>query len=1047
MIFFRGPNLRLTYHRKIGTRLGVGFAIVVGLTILLGVIALMRMNSLANLTQDLYNHPLVVSNAVRDIRGNILAMHHSMKEAVLAQTDKQRQEAVSQVDQEEQKAIQSFDTLYSRFLGGKADIDAARQAFGDWRPIRSEVIDLLQSGRKDQADQITQGKGAEQVLRIDERLQVISDFAKQMAASFFNSAQESGQRQLWIMSGLILLISIVSILGGFFITRSITGPLGYVIEQMGRVAGGNLDHKINLDSDDEIGLLARTFDDMTGNLKKITASRNELDAANQQLGAANQQLAASNQQLHTSEQRRESIISTVPGVVYRMQMDADGVFSIPYISPQAESIIGHPLNILTNSDCFFDLIHSEDADGFLLSLRDSARTLEPLTLEFRVFDKNGQMKWLRGISKPQRFADNSTIWNGIIIDITDRKQDEARLRENEERYRIVADNTYDWEFWIGPDDQYVYISPSCQRITGFSSEAFKTDLNLLKTIIHPEDQQSYHIHVINARTRYSVGNIEFRIINKDGQVRWIEHVCQPIFDRDGKWLGTRGNNRDITDRKQAEEAILVSEARYRRLFETARDGILILDADSGQIVDVNPFIKDLLGYSHEEILDKKIWEIGLFKNIAASKEAFLELQNKDYIRYENLPFETKDGRRIAVDFIGNVYLVDHQRVFQCNIRDNTTRVQAEEALQQSEKRFRSLIENAPDAIFIQSKGRFVYLNSVMAQLLGASSPDELLGREFMERIAPEYQEAIRNRIRFQQETHKLAPPMEQEYLRLDGSRIPVETTAVTIRFQDSDAHLVFVRDITNRKKAEETQQIHQADMAHLLRLSEVGEMASGLAHEINQPLCAIENYAQACLRLMKTNPDSIRLGDVIKDISDQAERAGKIIHRIKGLVRKKPPHFEYAGIKDIVREAVDLLITDAKKREIQICLNIPDNLTPVYADFILIEQVIFNLTRNGFEAMDNPQISKKELTIQAQAGSNSMIEVCISDTGCGIPEENIKKIFESFFTTKPDGLGIGLSLSRTVIESHSGQIWATANADGGTTFHFTLSTRSQPDET
>jgi signal transduction histidine kinase len=145
-------------------------------------------------------------------------------------------------------------------------------------------------------------------------------------------------------------------------------------------------------------------------------------------------------------------------------------------------------------------------------------------------------------------------------------------------------------------------------------------------------------------------------------------------------------------------------------------------------------------------------------------------------------------------------------------------------------------------------------------------------------------------------------------------------------------------------------------------------------------------------------------------------------------------------------EAIELVNAKAKKRNVHVDLNIPDNLSPVYADFILIEQVIPNLIRNGFDAMDSPKIHKKELTIKAQTGSNRMIKVCISDTGCGIPDENVKRIFESFFTTKPEGLGIGLPLSRAIVEFHSGKIWATANADGGTSFHFTLPTRNQTDE-
>ena len=159
------------------------------------------------------------------------------------------------------------------------------------------------------------------------------------------------------------------------------------------------------------------------------------------------------------------------------------------------------------------------------------------------------------------------------------------------------------------------------------------------------------------------------------------------------------------ERKRAEDAMLVSELRYRRLFEAARDGILILDADSGQIVDVNPFIKEMLGYSHEEFLNKKLWEVGLFKNIAASKESFLELQTKGFVRYENMPLETKDGRRIAVEFVSNVYAVDHTRVIQCNIRDITDRARTEEALRK-----------AHDELDIRVKERTAELGEMVLEL-------------------------------------------------------------------------------------------------------------------------------------------------------------------------------------------------------------------------------------------------------------------------------------------------------------------------------------------
>ena len=149
---------------------------------------------------------------------------------------------------------------------------------------------------------------------------------------------------------------------------------------------------------------------------------------------------------------------------------------------------------------------------------------------------------------------------------------------------------------------------------------------------------------------------------------------------------------DLTDQKQAEEALKISETRYRRLFETAQDGILILDAETGQIADVNPFLVEMLGYSYEDFLGKKLWEIGVFKNIEASKAAFLELQSKGYVRYEDLPLETKDGRPMAVEFVSNVYLVNHQKVIQCNIRDITERKRIAEALQKAHNELERRVE-------------------------------------------------------------------------------------------------------------------------------------------------------------------------------------------------------------------------------------------------------------------------------------------------------------------------------------------------------------------
>ena len=165
--------------------------------------------------------------------------------------------------------------------------------------------------------------------------------------------------------------------------------------------------------------------------------------------------------------------------------------------------------------------------------------------------------------------------------------------------------------------------------------------------------------------------------------RYLEVSASPIFNDQNEVLGSVHIAKDITERKQVEEALKISETRYRRLFEAAQDGILILDADTGRITDVNPFLVKMLGYSHEYFLGKKVWEIGAFKDIEVSKAAFSELQTRGYVRYEGLPLQTKDGQLIDMEFVSNVYMVNHHKVIQCNIRDITDRKRAEEALQKA----------------------------------------------------------------------------------------------------------------------------------------------------------------------------------------------------------------------------------------------------------------------------------------------------------------------------------------------------------------------------
>ena len=247
------------------------------------------------------------------------------------------------------------------------------------------------------------------------------------------------------------------------------------------------------------------------------------------------------------------------------------------------------------------------------------------------------------------------------------------------------------------------------------------------------------------------------------------------------------------------------------------------------------------------------------------------------------------------------------------------------------------------------------------------------------------------------------------------------------------------REITERKRAEEKAQKRQAELFHMSRLNTIGEMATGLAHELNQPLCAVMNYANACLHAVRGgNANTDKLIENMEAVTKQTKRAGEIVNSIKDFVRKREPHQSTVDINELVKEMSEFIHVDIRQNKVNLNLTLAKELPPLLADPIQIEQVLLNLVLNGIEAMADVEMEKRQLTIQTQMGDDHCVEVAVSDTGKAVSAENLEKIFDSFFTTKPDGLGIGLSISRSIIDAHKGKLWAKANPDCGMTFRFTL---------
>ena len=282
---------------------------------------------------------------------------------------------------------------------------------------------------------------------------------------------------------------------------------------------------------------------------------------------------------------------------------------------------------------------------------------------------------------------------------SERKRMEEQLHRSEGNFKLLHETMLQGVVFQDVEGGMVSMNPAAVRILGKSPEEYLCHASAIMAQPSIREDGSFlpesdHPSMVALRSGKELRNVVMGVYNpREKDYRWITVRAMPLFrPEEDKPHQVYIIFDDITESRRIEKALTDSEVRYRRLFETAQDGILILDAETGQISDVNPFLVEMLGYSHEDFLGKRLWEIGVFKDITASKAAFLELQSKGYVRYNDLPLETKDGRPMAVEFVSNVYMVNHHKVIQCNIRDITERKHIAEALQKAHSQLERRVE-------------------------------------------------------------------------------------------------------------------------------------------------------------------------------------------------------------------------------------------------------------------------------------------------------------------------------------------------------------------
>ena len=367
---------------------------------------------------------------------------------------------------------------------------------------------------------------------------------------------------------------------------------------------------------------------------------------------------------------------------------------------------------------------------------------------------------------------------------------------------------------------------------------------------------------------------------------------------------------------------------------------------------------------------------------------------------------------------------------------------AESERKQAERWFQHLLESAPDALILVGRsGEMLLVNRQTEAIFGY--PREALIGHPVEMLVPD-------KLRPSHVAHRDAyferPRIRPMYStpglygrHHDGHDFPVEISLSPVEGPQGPVVACAIRDITERVRAEQLLKQRHDELAHVTRLATMGEMATGLAHELNQPLYSISNYARGCLRRLDSSSlEPARLQEVLAEIAAESERAAKIIRRLRRMVQKREPVRVEFNLNRAINEACALCHADLKRHSVSLERQLDDSLPKTYADDIQIQQVILNLLRNAVEAVRDIPHDARVIRVRTGRSSAESVLVSVSDAGCGIRDDDLERVFDAFYTTRPAGMGMGLAISRSIVEMHGGKIWAVNNSDSGATFHFTL---------
>jgi two-component system, NtrC family, sensor kinase len=879
----------------------------------------------------------------------------------------------------------------------------------------------------------------------------------------------------------------------------------------------------------------------------------ELNTTNTQLQAEIVERQKAEAALRKSENRFQKLSANIPGVLYQYVLCPDGANYFSYINAVSRQIYElEPEQILNDSNILFKQIHPEDLPGFYQSIQVSVQTLEPWNHEWRTITPSGKLKWLQGSSRPEKQPNGDIVWDGLVMDVTERKRAEEALKHSESKLRTIFDRSADG-ILIYDAEVFIDCNLAAAQMMGCSTR--EQLMGLAPSEISPEYQADGITSVERAisltQQAFEQGSIRFEwIIQRvDRKLMSLEVVLTAI-PLDGKevfycvW-------RDITDRKQAEEALKQSESKLRTIFDKSADGILIYDAEV--FIDCNLAAAQMMGCStREQLMGLAPSEISpeyqadgitsVERAISLTQQAF----EQESIRFEWV-IQRVDKKLLPLEVVLTAIPLDGKEVFYCVWRDITDRKQAEEALQQSELRFRELarreqlinqlanqIRNTLDLDTILETA-ITSIQSILkidrcsfswfkpnvvppvwetlkeAKLVNLPS---LLGCHSAEKIGPVSEKFIKQEILQINDVKEFREPIHKQFLEELGIKseivLPMKTRSEQIgvivcghwtetrpwtkdevellqavvdqlSIAINQADLYAQSQKAAIKATQQAQQIERAleelkrtqtQLVQSEKMSSLGQLVAGVAHEINNPvnfiygnLAHASNYAQDLINLLKlyqqeypepshniiSEINTIDLDFMVEDLPKimfsmkvGSERIREIVQSLRTFSRLDEAEMKKVNVHEGIESTLLILQHRLKPKQEQQAIQLVQNyamLPKVVCYAGQLNQVFMNLLVNAIDALEDGMkkgiVSNPTITIATEMIDNEHIAIHIADNGVGMAPETQQRLFDPFFTTKPVGVGTGLGLSisyQIVVDRHGGHLHCNSEIGKGTEF-------------